>query len=74
MYIRVAGRHVQNDSDTTREVITVTSNTGKYLPTYGDLFPYVRRSGDASHRGFARYNDQLVFCSNVYIRCTLLTS
>ena len=28
-------------ADTTREVITVTSNTGKYPPTYGDLFPYV---------------------------------
>ena len=32
------------------EVITVTSNTGKYPPTYGDLF--IERGGvDASHPG-----------------------
>ena len=32
-------------ADTTREVITVTSNTGKYPPTYGDLFLYVIERG-----------------------------
>ena len=32
-------------ADTTREVITVPSNTGKYPPTYGDLFPDVIERG-----------------------------
>ena len=38
-------------ADTTREVITVTSNTGKYPPTYGDLFPYVIERGGTSPDG-----------------------
>ena len=38
-------------ADTTREVITVTSNTGKYPPTYGDLFPYVLERGGTSPDG-----------------------
>ena len=38
-------------ADTTRDVITVTSNTGKYPPTYGDLFPYVIERGGTSPDG-----------------------
>ena len=38
-------------ADTTREVITVTSNTGKYPPTYGDLFLYVIERGGTSPDG-----------------------
>ena len=38
-------------ADTTREVITVISNTGKYPPTYGDLFPYVIERGGTSPGG-----------------------
>ena len=38
-------------ADTTRDVITMTSNTGKYPPTYGDLFPYVIERGGTSPDG-----------------------
>ena len=38
-------------ADTTRDVITVSSNTGKYPPTYGDLFPYVIERGGTSPDG-----------------------
>ena len=43
--------HSKMIADTTREVITVTSNTGKYPPTYGDLFPYVIERGGTSPDG-----------------------
>ena len=38
-------------ADTTRDVTTATSNTGKYPPTYGDLFPYVIERGGTSPDG-----------------------
>ena len=38
-------------ADTTSDVITATSNTRKYPPTYGDLFPYVIERGGTSPDG-----------------------